>query len=84
MIYSNAPITDRNGTHKIIQVLLKSSVGGVRLEIQIPSSLRVLDRNLLNLIQCKLVIGSIVQLCRARGFVSGNLLRHFKRSLVFP
>ena len=40
-------------------------------------------RNLLNLIKGKLVVRSIVELRRARGFASGNLLGRLKRSVVF-
>src|SRR5258708_3033892 len=40
-------------------------------------------RNLLNLIKGKLVFGSIVELRRASGFVSGNLLGRLKRSVAF-
>ena len=41
------------------------------------------DRNLLNLVQCKLVIGSIVQLRSARALVSRNLLCCLKSSFIF-
>ena len=36
-----------------------------------------------NLIKSKLIVRSIVELRRARGFVSGNLLGRLKRSVVF-
>jgi len=42
-----------------------------------------LDRNLLNFIECKLVIGSIVELGGARALVGRNLLSRLKSSLVF-
>ena len=50
-----------------------------KIETQTPFS----HRNLLNLIKTQLVVGSIVELRGARGFVSGNLLSCLKSSLVF-
>src|SRR5271165_1459428 len=41
-----------------------------------------LDRNLLNLIKSKLVIGSIVQLCRSGRLMRRDLLSRFERSVV--
>jgi hypothetical protein len=43
----------------------------------------VSDRNLLNLVQCKLVIGSIIELRSTKALMSRNLLGCLKRSLVF-
>ena len=40
-------------------------------------------RNLLNFVKRKLVVGSIIKLRRARGFMSCNFLSRFKRALVF-